>query len=224
MERTDTSTARARAAIVALAPIVLLIALVAHPSIGLGFPNDEAVAAAAAAEPTRWVIAHLIFGVASGLLLLAFLAIRSYVREAAEERSTAWAIPWIVVGSTLFTLLPGMEAGHVAVVKSGGDPHAFEAALSPWFVPTLFAGGLTFAVGVFAFARGLARSGVLSRGVTRLVVLALVAMAVSRLVPLALVAFYLEGAAAIVALLPVAYVMWAQPEARAVRQPRRVAA
>lgn len=59
----------------------------------------------------------------------------------------------------------------------------------------LFAGGFTFAVGVFAFARGLARSGVLSRGVTRLVVAAPVAMAVSRL-PLAVVGFYLQSAAA----------------------------
>lgn len=224
MARTDTTAARARPAIVALAPIALLIGFVAHPFIGMGFPSDEAVGAAAAAEPTRWGVAHLMVGVASGLLILAFLAVRSYVREAGEERSTARAIPWIVVGSTLYTLLPGMEMAQTAIASTGGDPRALEEGLTPWFVPTLFASALIFAVGVIAFARGLASSGVFGRGVTRFVNSGLVVMALSRLVPLAAVGFYVQSAAALVALLPAAYVMWAQPESRAARQSRPAAA
>jgi hypothetical protein len=70
-----------------------------------------AVAVALAADTTRWGLSHLVTGVASGLLILAFLAIRSYLRQAGEERWSVLAFPFIVMGSTLLALLPAMEIG-----------------------------------------------------------------------------------------------------------------
>ncbi len=80
-----TTRARFRAAIVAVAPAVLLAAFVYHPYIAP--PTDpEAIATAAASDTTRWGLAHLAIGAGYGLAVLAFLAIRSYLREAGEER------------------------------------------------------------------------------------------------------------------------------------------
>ena len=49
-------------------------------------PDEAAVAEAVAADTTYWGLVHLTAAVASGLLVLAFLAIRSYLQEAGEER------------------------------------------------------------------------------------------------------------------------------------------
>jgi hypothetical protein len=57
-------------------------------------------------------------------------------------------------------------------------------------------------------AKGIAGHGVLSPGVTRLVVAGLVVFAVSRLVPLFAVQGYVQAAAALVALWPLAGRMW----------------
>jgi hypothetical protein len=198
---------RSRAAIVAVAPAVLLAALVWHPYLPGRQPNVEALATAVAADPTRWGLSHLAISVASGLTAVAFLAIRSYLREAGEDRWSILGLPFIVIGSTLFTILPGMEFAPLAAAKTGGDVQGAQAALQPWFVPILGAGALTFALGVLGFAKGIARSEVLSRQPTWLVVAALVIMAVSRFVPLAVVQLYVQGAAGIAALWPLAYRM-----------------
>ncbi len=90
----------------------------------------------------------------------------------------------------------------------------------PRILPTLLTGAVTFAVGVFGFARGIADSQVLRPRLTRLAVVGLIGMAAARFVPLGAVQFYLQGAAGIVALWPLAYEMWQHAEARAVEQPR----
>jgi hypothetical protein len=215
-----TTRARFGAAIVALAPAVMLAGLFAHPYIAT-LPDEEAVAAAATADTTWWALVHLTAAVASGLLVLAFLAIRSYLREAGEERWSILALPFIVVGGTLFAVLPGMEFAPLAAAETGGDVQAAQAALAPWFLPILVTGAATFAVGVFAFAKGIADSRVLSPRLSRLVVGALIVMAVARFVPVGAVQFYVQGAAGIVALWPLAYGMWRHPEAaRPAEQPR----
>jgi hypothetical protein len=215
-----TTRARFGAAIVALAPAVMLAGLFAHPYIAT-LPDEVAVAAVATADTTRWGLAHLTVGVGSGLLMLAFLAIRSYLRDAGEERWSILALPFIVVGGTLFAVLPGMEFAPLAAAEAGGDVQATQAALAPWFLPILVTGAITFAAGVFAFAKGIADSRVLSRRLSRLVVGALVVMAVARLVPVGAMQFYVQGAAGIVALWPLANEMWKRPEAaRSAGQPR----
>ena len=215
-----TTRARLGAAIVALAPAVMLAGLFAHPYIAT-LPDEAAFAEAVAADTTYWGLVHLTAAVASGLLVLAFLALRSYLREAGEERWSILALPFIVVGSTLFAVLPGMEFVPLVATEAGADAEAAQAALAPWFIPIMVTGAITFAVGVFAFAKGIANSRVLSRRLTWLVVGALVVLAISRLVPVGVVQFYVQGAAGIVALWPLAYGMWKRPEAaRPAGQPR----
>src|ERR687898_2230621 len=169
----STTRARLRAAIVAIAPAVLLAAFVYHPYIAN--PTDKAaVAAALASDTTRWGLSHLAVGVGSGLLVLAFLAIRSYLREAGEERWSILGLPFIVLGSTLFAFLPAMEIAMLAAAETGADVQAVLTALDSWFFPILLTAALTFALGVLAFAVGIVRSGVLGPQLTRVVVAALV--------------------------------------------------
>jgi hypothetical protein len=212
--------ARFGASIVALAPAVMLAGLFAHPYIAT-LPDEAAVAEAVAADTTYWGLVHLTAAVASGLLVLAFLAIRSYLREAGEERWSILALPFIVIGSTLFAVLPGMEFAPLAAAKAGADAEAAQAALTSWFIPIMVMGAITFAVGVFAFAKGIANSRVMSRRLTWVVVGALVVLAISRVVPVGAAQFYVQGAAGVVALWPLAYEMWKRPEAaRPAGQPR----
>jgi hypothetical protein len=214
--------ARFRAAIVAIAPAVLLAGFVYHPY--LSPPTDPAeIAKAATSDTTRWGLAHLAISVGYGLIMLAFFAIRSYLREAEEERWSALALPFIVIGSTLFVVLTGMEIGLLAAAETGADVQAVQSALFPWFIPILLTGALSFAFGVLGFAKGIVRSWILSPRLTWLVVGALVVMAVARFVPLS-AAPYVIAAAAIAALWPLAYEMWRHPEARPAGRPRSMPA
>lgn len=198
--------ARWRAAAVAIAPLVLLAAFVYHPFLPF-LTNPHAAAEAGSADTVRWGIAHLLVGVGSGFMILAFLAIRSVLREAGEDRWSMRALPFIVMGSVLYAILPGMEFTVIAVAKTGGDVTAAQAAIEQWFVPVIMASALTYAIGVFGFAIGISRSEVLGTGKARVVVTALVLMALARFVPLGLVQFYVQGVAGVVALWTVAYEM-----------------
>jgi hypothetical protein len=207
----STTRARLRAAIVAIAPAVLLAAFVYHPYIA-NPTGKAAVAAALASDTTRWGLSHLAVGVGSGLVVLAFFAIRSYLREAGEERWSILALPFIVLGSTLFAFLPAMEIAMLGAAEAGADVQAVLIGMDPWFFATLLAAAIIFALGVLGFALGIVRSGVLGPRMTWLVVGALVVMAAARFVP-AGAAIYVGGASAIVALWPLAYEMWKHPEA-----------
>jgi hypothetical protein len=203
-----------RTAILVAAPAVLLGALVAHPYLSGRLPNDAEVAEAVAGGITRWGLVHLATSVASGLIILAFLAVRSYLRETGEDRSSAVGVPFIVIGSTLFAFLPGMEFAPLAAAETGATTAEIEAtqqALSSWFVPVLAIGALAFAIGVLGFVRALSVTTLGGRALTRVVVVALVVMAISRFVPLAAVQFYVQGVSAIVALWLLAYAMRTQP-------------
>lgn len=207
-----TTRSRFRAAILAAGAMVLLGGFAYHPYISR--PTDHAaIAAAAASDTTRWGLAHLAIAVGYGLAVLAFIAIRSYLREAGEERWSVRALPLIVLGSTLFIVLTGMEFALLAAAETGGDVEAAQAAVMPWFVPIFVTGAVSFALGAFGFARGIAHSEVLSPRLTRLVGAALVAMAVARFVPLA-PAPYVMAVAGALALWPLAFTMWRHPGSR----------
>lgn len=199
---------RLQAAMVAMAPAVLLIALLYHPHLPGWLPNEEAVASAVIADPGRWAVAHLGAALASGLIAVAFLAVRSHLRTRGEDRWSAWGLPFIVLGSTLYAVLPGMEFAPLAAEATGADVVAAQAALGPWFLPILLTAAVIFAVGALGFAVGVTRSGVLAPGPTLLVTAGLGVMAASRFVPLAVVQFHVQGLATIAALWPLAYVMW----------------
>lgn len=205
----STTITRLRAVAVAIAPAVLLLAFAWHPHIAGRLPNDAAIAAAVEADPTRWGVAHLLTAVASALVALAFLAVRSHLREAGEERWSPLALPFVLVASTLYAVLPGFEFAPLAAAETGGDVAAAQGALTSWFLPVLVAGAVTFALGTLGFAAAIARSRVLSPSLTWLVVVALIVMAATRLVPLAAVQFWVQGVAALLALWPLVPAMWA---------------
>ena len=214
MASVDIDSNQWRTVILIAAPTTLLAALVAHPYISGRLPNDTEVAVAVAGGTTRWGLVHLATSVASGLIILAFLAVRSYLREAGEDRLSTLGVPFVVLGSTLFAVLPGMEFAPLAAAETGATTAGIEAtqeALSSWFMPVLVSGALAFAIGVFSFARALSVTTPGGRALTRVVVVALIVLAISRFVPLAAVQFYVQGGAAIVALWPLAYAMRTQP-------------
>lgn len=211
MAQTRTTRASLLAVAVVVAPVVLLASLLVHPYIGMGFPRAEVIAAAVVAHPTRWGFAHLAASMASGLVLLAFLAIRTYLREAGEQRFSAFGVPFIAFGSTLYAVLPGIELSPLMAAKTGGNVQEVQSELLRWFLPVLIIGAVSFAIGVVGFVKGIADSAVLSRQLTWLVVAALTVMAIARFVPLSAVQFYVHGVAGIVALWPLAYQMWTRP-------------
>ena len=213
MASVDIVRNRWRTTVVVVAPVVLLAVFVAHPYLSGRLPNDAGVAEAVAEGPTLWGAVHLATNVASGLIILAFLAVRSYLREAGEDRFSTLGVPFVVVGSTLFAFLPGMEFAPLAATETGATTAEIEAtqeALASWFLLVLVTGALSFAIGVLSFARAISIVTVGSRKLTRVVVAALIVMAVSRFVPLAAVQFYVQGVAVIVALWPLAYAMRTQ--------------
>jgi hypothetical protein len=214
---TEVTRIRYQATITAIAPVILAAGFLYHPFIpNLG--DAAAVAAAANQDTFRWGLAHLLVGVGSGFIALAFLAVRSWLRETGEERWSAAALPFVVMGSTLFAILPGMEFAVLAAVETGADVAAAQAAIDPWFLPVLLTGSAIFALGILGFVMGIARSGILGRRPRALVCGALIAMAAVRFVPLGTVLFYVGSVTTIVALWPLAYEMWRQSGERPVEQ------
>lgn len=201
-----------RAAIVAIAPISLLVAMIWHPYLPGRLPDHAAVAEAVAEGTTRWALAHLATAVASGILVLAFIAIRGYLREAGDKALSAIGLGFIVLGSLSYAVLPGMEFTPIAAVEIGADAEAAQAALDDWFVPVLVIGALMYAIGVVCVAVAIRRHGGLGPRLTWVVVLALIVMAASRFVPFSASQFYVQSAAALIALWPLAWVMKAGRE------------
>lgn len=103
---TETTISRFRAVVTALAPIALLVAFVWHPYLAGRLPNESAVADAVAAGPTRWGLAHLAAAVASAVVVLAFIAVRGFLRERDENLWSALGLPFVVIGSTLYATSP----------------------------------------------------------------------------------------------------------------------
>ena len=112
-----------------------------------------------------------------------------------------------------------MEFTLLATAETGGNAEAAQTELTPWFIPVLLMGAISFALGALGFARGIAHSGMLRSQPMWLVVGALVVMAAARFVPLG-AAQYVIGVAGLLALLPLAYEMWERPGARPEGDPR----
>jgi len=205
----------ARAAVTALSPSVLLIGLLYHPHLD-DLRDKGAVAGALGADTTRWGFAHLVVGLAAGLVLLAFLSVDAYLLESGRSGLSAVGVPFIVMGSVLFAFLPAMEIAMLGAYGAGADVEEVLLEMNTWFQPILFAGAAAFAVGVAFFAVAIAQSRMLDRRLTGLVVTALAAAALTRFVPLG-AALYLGGVALVVGLMPIAVVMVTHPT----RDPRR---
>ena len=200
---------RLRAAVTGLAPFLLLIGIVYHPYLA-DLRDKGTVAEALTADTTRWGVAHLMVGLATAVVLLAFLSVHAFLREGGHAGTSAVGVPFIVVGSVLFAFLPAMEIAMLGAYDAGADVEEVLLEMNPWFQPILLASAAVFAAGISLFAVAIARSRVLDKRVTGLVVGALGVVAVTRFVPLG-VALYLGAAALVVALLPIALVMATEP-------------
>ena len=201
-----TTKARFRAAIAAIAPSVLFLGFAYHPYVA-NATDESALAESAASDTTRWGLAHLAIGVGYALLALSFIALRSYLRDAGEQRWSVMALPFAVFGCALFPILVGMEFAPLAAAETGGDVEAAQGELAPWFIPILVPAAISFTLGAVGFAIAIAQSHVLSRRLARLVAGSLVVMAAARFVP-AGAAQILIGVAGLVAFWPLALAMW----------------
>ena len=215
---TNPETASARnwqVTVLAVAPATLLLALVAHPFIEGRLPNQTAIAEEVVAGTTRWGVVHLAASLASALIAVAFLAVRNHIHEAGEDGlRLSLAMPLVIVGSTLYAVLPGMEFAALAAAEAGAttaEVAEVQDAIGPWFMPVLIASGLTFGLGVVSFVVAIRASKIASAGITKVVSVALIVMALSRVVPLSATQFYIHGLAAVVAMWPLAYVMRTNP-------------
>lgn len=200
---------RFRAATVVFGPLFLLVALFYHPYIA-DLTDESQVAAAMSAnigDTVRWGLSHVAVGAGFGLLLLAFLGASSFLREAGEQRWSAIAVPFLVMGTIFSTFLPAMETAMIAAYETGADPVALQANLSTWFIPMLVAGAVLFGAGVLLFAAGVVRSGVFEVQQARIIAGVLAVAAITRLIPQGR-ALYAGGVAALVALAPIGLRMW----------------
>jgi len=194
-----------RAAIIAVAPLVLLAAFAYHPHI-MFLPSAEAVAHAVQGDTLRWGIAHLGVGVGAALMAAAFVAVGGHLEDADNHRpSVAVGVPLAVLGAGVYAILPGMEFTVLAAVKTGADVVAAQKAIDSWFVPTMMSSAIFNAAGLTILARAISGSDVLAGRMRSVVVAALFVMAVSRFVPIGPVQFYVQGVAGIVAFWPIAY-------------------
>lgn len=153
------------------------------------------------------------------MIVLAFVAVRGHLRDRGDRSLSAVGLGFVVMGSTLYAVLPGMEFSVLAAHNTGADLAATQDALESWFVPVLIGGSLLFAIGTTLFAVAVVRSAALGRTEGLVIAGALVLFGLSRLVPIGVVQFYVQPAAALLAFLPIA----AEVAARAAR-PARVAA
>lgn len=197
----------------AIAPAVMLAGFLYHPYIGNPTDADflANLGAAVEADPVRWAVAHLLIAVGSGLIILAFLALRARLRAAGEERWSAPAVPFVVMGGTLYALLPAMEFAPLAATWSGADAAAAQGALLPWFAPILFSGAVIFLIGAVGYAIAITRAEIGGRRLARFAAAAIILMAAARLVPLNFVQGHAQGLLGLVALWPLAYVLWTRP-------------
>ncbi|MPY80683.1 MAG: hypothetical protein GEV04_20010 [Actinophytocola sp.] len=222
---TTKTRARYGAVAVATAPVVMAVAFVAHPFIAR-MPDADAIATAVDANRAGWIAVHLITVLGIALIALAFVAIRARLRDAGEDRYSAWALPWVLFGSFLYGFLPGLEFTPVAVARIGGDVTAAQDALTSVFIPILLVGGVSFAIGTIGFARAVIASGILGTSLSRVVAAALILLAISRIVPVGAVQFYVQAAVGLVALWPLANDIWrsATSDRSSTVTPRRSAA
>ncbi|WP_328766076.1 hypothetical protein [Streptomyces sp. NBC_00286] len=149
-------------------------------------------------------LSHLAAVVASAAIALAFVAVRGFLCERGDGWLSAVGLGFVVIGSTLYATLPGMEFSVVAAHATGADLVATQDALVSWFVPVLLGGSLLFTVGTVLFAVAVTRTATFGLLATAVVGGALVVFGLARLVPVGVVQFYVQSAAALLALLPLA--------------------
>jgi hypothetical protein len=205
-EISEITQARLRAAVVAIAPVVVLIGFLYAPYVG-DLTDSAAAADGVADDTTRWAWSRMVQVVGLALLPLLVFSVRSYLKAAGEQLWSFLAAPLVTVGAVLFAYITGLELGLAPVVEAGASAEAVIDATDPWFIPTLLVAAVIFGLGWLSLAAAIYRSKVLSRELTWVVIAALVALTVAIFIPTGW-AFYVIGVGAIVASWPIAYQMW----------------
>lgn len=101
-----------------------------HPPLPGRLPDSDAVADAAATDISRWGLHHLPGAIAAAVAV-SFIAVRGFLRERGDGWVSAVGLAFVVVGSTLYAVLPGMEFSVVAAHETGTDLAATQDALQP---------------------------------------------------------------------------------------------
>ncbi len=91
--------ARLRVGVVAVAPVVVLIAFLYQPYIA-DFTDNAAFADEVAADTTRWAWSATIGAAGLALTALLIISLRSYLRAAGEQLWSFIAVPLVVVRMT----------------------------------------------------------------------------------------------------------------------------
>jgi len=125
---------QARAAVLSIAPLVLLAGILAHPFVDTYF-ETSVVAAAVSRAPDRWAVAHLIIPIGMTLLLLAVVVISGEFRRAGEYRWSVIAVPLLFIGGAVWGAVAALEITYAAVARSGGDVLALMETNATWTTP-----------------------------------------------------------------------------------------
>lgn len=201
----DLTHARVRAAIVMLAPLVLLAGALWHPYVANEMNAADVEAGLAAGD--RWIWSHIVLAFGFGLMVAAIHAIVNYVHEAGERTWSGLAMLLGAVGGVGYGFLVGAEGlGARFAVDAGADVSMFVTGFEPWF-GVFFGFVILFSLGVLSLAVAIWRSHALKMNELRLTEVGLMATAVLALVPMGW-AGLAASATSIVAFWPVAYEMW----------------
>ena len=172
----------AGAAVLFIAPAVLLAGILAHPFVR-DYTDTSVVAEAVSVAPGQWAVSHLTLAIGLGLVSLAVLAIRHEFRSAGEQRWSAIGVPLLIVGATLLGAIVGTEITLSAVIDTGGDVLAVREATETSTLPLFLAGVLLFGLGWLSFAMAFYRARILPSAPNRLATVALVAVPIAIFVP-----------------------------------------
>lgn len=172
----------AGAAVLFVAPAVLLAGALAHPFVG-DYTHTIVVADAVRAAPGQWAVAHLLLAIGLGLMPLVVLVIRQEFRSAGEQRWSGIGLPLLIVGGTLMATIVGTEITLAAVVDSGGDVLAVREADEALTLPVFLGGVLLFVLGWLSFAMAFYRARILPTALNWWAIVALVAVAITFFIP-----------------------------------------
>ncbi len=206
----DAVKAQLRAAVVFIAPVVVLVGFLYQPYIS-DFTDSVEFGEEVAAGPTRWLWSQTVLALSVVLTILAVFSIRIYLRDAGEDLWSFLAVPLVTVGAATFVFVLGFAglAGWT-VTELGGSAAGvavFFDEVGGFGDAVFIIGGVLFGLGLLSLAAAVKLSGTLADSVAWLVVIALVVNVIAGFIPTGW-ATYVIGVTAIVALWPIAYQMW----------------
>lgn len=173
---------RARAAVLFIAPVVLLAGVLAHPFVS-NYLEIGVVAAAVSGAPDRWAAAHLILPIGMALLLLAVVVIRGEFRRAGEQRWSVMAVPLLFLGGAMWGAIAALEITYAAVANSGGEVLAVMETNEAWAVPYVLLAAPIFLLGWISLAFAFYRVPILPDTLNWVAIAAIVLIVLASFIP-----------------------------------------